>query len=98
MKRDRNCPSVILWSLGNELQTRNDWSGFNTNDWGITTYRIFSEYLKRWDDTRLTTVAMFPSRAGALRREPDGSDMEHCVAPDLAKVSEVSSFNYQSNC
>ena len=89
---------MILWSLGNELQTRNDWSGFNTNDWGVTTYRIFSEYLKRWDDTRLTTVAMFPSRAGALRREPDGSDMEHCVAPELAQISEVSSFNYQSNC
>ena len=98
VKRDRNCPSVILWSLGNELQTRNDWSCFNTNDWGVTTYRIFSEYLKRWDDTRLTTVAMFPSRAGALRREPDGSDMEHCVAPELAQISEVSSFNYQSNC
>ena len=98
VKRDRNCPSVILWSLGNELQTRNDWSGFNTNDWGVTTYRIFSEYLKRWDDTRLTTVAMFPSRAGALRREPDGSDMEHCIAPELAQISEVSSFNYQSNC
>ena len=98
VKRDRNCPSVILWSLGNELQTRNDWCGFRTNDWGVTTYRIFNEYLKRFDDTRLTTVAMFPARAGALRKEPDGSDMEYVIAPELAQVTEVSSFNYQSNC
>lgn len=98
VKRDRNSPSVILWSLGNELQTRGDWSGFNTNDWGVTTYRVFDTYLRRWDDSRLTTVAMFPARAGSLRKEPDGSDMEHCVAPELAQVTDVASFNYQSNC
>ncbi len=98
VKRDRNCPSVILWSLGNELQTRNDWCGFRTNDWGITTYRIFREYLHRFDPTRLTTVAMFPARAGALRKEPDGSDMQYVIAPELAQVTDVSSFNYQSNC
>ncbi len=98
VKRDRNSPSVILWSLGNEFQTRNEWAGFDTNDWGVTTYHVFNTYLKRWDDTRLTTAAMFPARAGALRKEADGSDMEHCVAPELAQISEVSSFNYQSNC
>ena len=98
VKRDRNSPSVILWSLGNELQTRGEWSGFDTNDWGVTTYNVFRTFLKRYDDTRLTTVAMFPSREGGLRREPDGSDMEHCVAPELAQVTDVSSFNYQSNC
>lgn len=98
VKRDRNSPSVILWSLGNELQTRNDWSGFNTNDWGVTTYRIFREYLHRWDDTRLTTVAMFPARAGALRKEADGSDMTQCIAPELAQACDIASFNYQSNC
>lgn len=98
VKRDRNSPSVIMWSLGNELQIRGDWSGFDTNDWGVTTYRIFDTYLRRWDDTRLTTVAMFPSRAGSLRKEPDGSDMTHCVAPELAQVTDVASLNYQSNC
>lgn len=96
VKRDRNSPSVVLWSLGNELQTRPDWSGYATNDWGITTYRIFREMLRRWDSTRLTTVAMFPARAGAQRGTPDFDTYR--VPPELAQVSEVSSFNYQSNC
>lgn len=96
IKRDRNSPSVVLWSLGNELQTRPDWSGYNTNDWGVTTYRIFNVLAKRWDPTRLTTVAMFPARAGAQRGTPDFNTYR--VPPELAQVSEVSSFNYQSNC
>ncbi len=96
VKRDRNCPSVVLWSLGNELQTRADWSGYQTNDWGITTYRIFREMLRRYDDSRLTTVAMFPARAGAQRGTPDFDTYR--VPPELAQVCEVSSFNYQSNC
>lgn len=93
VKRDRNCPSIVLWSLGNELQTRSDWSGFPTNDWGITTYRIFDQLVKRYDATRKTTVAMFPARAGAIREEKEFKTYH--VPPELACVTEVSSFNYQ---
>ena len=91
--RDRNHPSVVLWSLGNELQTRSDWSGYQTNDWGITTYRIFDQLVKRYDKTRPTTVAMFPARAGAQRGTPDFKT--YLVPPELACVTEVASFNYQ---
>ena len=93
IKRDRNHPSVVLWSLGNELQTRSDWSGYQTNDWGITTYRIFDQLVKRYDKTRPTTVAMFPARAGAQRNTPDFKT--YLVPPELACVTEVASFNYQ---
>ena len=93
VKRDRNHPSVVLWSLGNELQTRSDWSGYQTDDWGITTYRIFDQMLKRYDKTRPTTVAMFPARAGAQRNTPDFKT--YLVPPELACVTEVASFNYQ---
>lgn len=93
VKRDRNHPSVVMWSLGNELQTRSDWSGYQTDDWGITTYRIFDQFLKRYDATRPTTVAMFPARAGAQRNTPDFKT--YLVPPELACVTEVASFNYQ---
>lgn len=93
VKRDRNHPSVVLWSLGNELQTRSDWSGYQTDDWGITTYHIFDQMVKRYDKTRPTTVAMFPARAGAQRNTPDFKT--YLVPPELACVTEVASFNYQ---
>ncbi len=94
--RDRNCPSVVLWSLGNELQIRDNWSGYDTNDWGITTYRLFDVMVKRYDRTRPTTVAQFPARAGAIREEKEFKT--YMAPPELAVATEVSSFNYQWDC
>lgn len=97
IKRDRNRPSIILWSLGNELQIREGWAGFKgINDWGITTYRIFNQLVKRFDDSRLTTVAIFPARAGAITRH-DKDFNSYLVPPELACATEVASFNYQSD-
>ena len=94
--RDRNCPSVVMWSLGNELQIRDNWSGYKTNDWGITTYRLFDVMVKRYDATRPTTVAQFPARAGAIREEKEFKT--YMAPPELALATEVSSFNYQWDC
>ena len=97
VKRDRNRPSIILWSIGNELQIREDWTGLpGMNDWGVTSYRVFDQVVKRWDDTRKSTVAMFPARAGAISRKDKGFN-DHLVPPELACVTEVASFNYQSD-
>ena len=93
IKRDRNHPSVIMWSLGNELQMGDSYYGFQTNDWGITTYRIMKTMLERYDDTRKVTVAMFPSRANAIRNEPEWQD--NFNPPELSEVTDVASYNYQ---
>lgn len=66
------------------------------NDWGITTYRIFNQLVKRFDDSRLTTVAMFPARAGAITRHDKDFD-SYLVPPELACATEIASFNYQSD-
>ncbi len=94
--RDRNSPSVVMWSLGNELQVRDNWNGYKTNDWGITTYRIFDQMVKRYDPTRKTTVAQFPARAGGIREEKEFKT--YFAPPELACATEVSSFNYQWDC
>lgn len=94
LKRDRNHPSVILWSFGNELQMREDFAGFPTEDWGVTTYRIMNVLAKRYDSTRKTTVAMFPARAGAIGKTDPDFDIK-IFPPELATVTEVSSFNYR---
>ena len=94
IKRDRNHPSVIMWSIGNELQMREDLAGFPTGDWGVTTYRIFDVLVKRYDPTRKTTVAMYPSRAGAISRKESDFNKK-ILPPELSTVTEVASFNYQ---
>ncbi len=93
IKRDRNHPSVVLWSLGNELQMREDLCGYDTGDWGITTYRMLDVLAKRYDQTRPTTVAMFPSRRNGIDKH-DSIYRNYLVAPELATVTDVASFNY----
>lgn len=94
IRRDRNHPSVIMWSFGNELQTREDYAGYQTGDWGITTYRLLNVLSKRYDSTRPTTVAMHPSRANAMTKNNPEFDTKP-VPPELATVTDVSSFNYR---
>lgn len=83
VKRDRNHPSVIFWSLGNELQ---QYSNLPFNDWGVTAYKLQKELLHRYDDTRLTTVAMHPRYRNL---ETDS------IPADLAVATEVNSYNYR---
>ncbi|MFV0566172.1 MAG: glycoside hydrolase family 2 TIM barrel-domain containing protein [Flavobacteriaceae bacterium] len=98
IKRDRNHPSVILWSYGNEFQMREDLAGYPTSDWGVTSYKILDVLAKRYDPTRKSTVGLYPSRANALKRRDKGfDDEENIVPPELASVTEITSFNYQSH-
>lgn len=83
VKRDRNHPSVVLWSLGNELQQM---SNLPFNDWGVTAYKLQRELLRRYDTTRLTTVAMHP-------RFRDLST-DSLPAP-LARATDIQSYNYR---
>lgn len=95
IKRDRNHPSVIMWSLGNELQFQEERCGFPTRDWGVTTYRMMDVLVKRYDPTRKTTVAMYPARAGGIvKHDPDFRIEDNIVPPELATVTDIASFNY----
>lgn len=83
IKRDRNHPSVVMWSLGNELQTY--WS-LPYADWGITPYRLQKTLLQRYDITRPVTVAMHPR----------GRNMATDSLPaPLAMVTDIQAYNYR---
>lgn len=83
VKRDRNHPSVVMWSLGNELQTY--WS-LPYGDWGVTPYRLQRELLRRYDSTRPVTVAMHPR----------GRDLSTDSLPaPLARITDVAAYNYR---
>jgi beta-galactosidase len=83
VKRDRNSPSVIAWSLGNELQQD---PNMPYNDWGVTMYRMMRPLVARYDSTRLVTVAMHP------RYRNWQTDSLPC---DLAMITDFQSYNYR---
>ena len=83
IKRDRNHPSVVMWSLGNELQQY--WS-LPFADWGVTPYRLQRELLMRYDKTRPVTVAMHP-RTRSLTTDS--------IPAPLALVTDIASYNYR---
>lgn len=83
VKRDRNHPSVVMWSLGNELQQIWD---LPFRDHGITIYNMQKTLLERYDDTRKVTVAMHPRY-----RDMDNADLPH----PLARETDIASYNYR---
>ena len=82
-RRDRSHPSVVMWSLGNELQMISD---LPFNDWGVTPYRLQKMLLDRLDGTRLSTVAMHPRGRNHFT--------DSLPAP-LALVTDIASYNYR---
>ena len=83
VKRDRNSPSVVLWSLGNELQQDPNQP---FNDFGVTMYKLMRTLLNRYDSTRLVTVAMHP------RYRNWETDSLPC---ELAKITDIQAYNYR---
>ncbi|MCR5130673.1 MAG: DUF4982 domain-containing protein [Prevotella sp.] len=83
VKRDRNSPSVVLWSFGNELQQDPNQP---FNDFGVTMYKLMKTLLNRYDSTRLTTVAMHP------RYRNWQTDSLPC---ELAKATDIQAYNYR---
>ena len=83
VKRDRNSPSVVMWSLGNELQQDPNQP---FNDFGVTMYKLMRPLVARYDSTRKVTVAMHP------RYRNWETDSLPC---DLAMITDVQSYNYR---
>lgn len=83
VKRDRNHPSVVFWSLGNELQLIPD---LPYNDWGVTPFELQKKLLQRYDPTRLVTVAMHPRGRNELTDSLPAPLVEH---------TDIAAYNYR---
>jgi len=83
VKRSRNHPSVVIWSLGNELQ---GYSNLPFNDWGVTAYKLQKTLLNKYDTTRPVTVAMHPRYRSI--------ETDSIPAP-LALETDIASYNYR---
>jgi beta-galactosidase len=80
--RDRNHPSVIFWSIGNEIPEA-------AEAVGVSEASEIVEEIKRLDDTRLITAAINPFYKGKMVPWPD-------TAPAF-KSLDVGGYNYHWN-
>lgn len=83
IKRDRNHPCIVFWSLGNELQLIPD---LPYNDWGVTPFKLQKQLLQRYDSTRLVTVAMHP------RGRNEHTDS---LPAPLVEHTDIAAYNYR---
>jgi len=82
--RDRNHPSIILWSIGNEIRERADSAGLE-----IT--KMLKKRVQELDNTRMVTEAVCDF--WDARRTYNWE--EH--APAIFKILDVSGYNYMLN-
>ena len=81
--RDRNHPSIVFWSLGNELQLIPD---LPYNDWGVTPYKLQKTLLNRYDTTRPVTVAMHPRGR---------NEFTDSLPAPLVMETDIAAYNYR---
>jgi beta-galactosidase len=77
--RDRNHPSIILWSTGNEVLERDGRGG------GIEISRMLADHIRATDPTRPVTAAICDSWTGGTWEEMDG----------VFATLDVGGYNYQ---
>ncbi len=78
--RDRNHPSIIMWSIGNEVPEQGQPEG-------AITAKMLSDFTKKMDPTRPTTVAAQPGGKPWGGKFPD---------PEFFDAVDISGYNYEN--
>lgn len=79
LRRDRNHPSIILWSVGNEVEGQG-------SEQMLKTLEMLTDYMHREEPTRPVTCALQPFRDGKHRVD---------TVMEIAKRIDVLGCNYQ---
>lgn len=97
--RDRNHPSIILWSTGNEIIERDGRSE------GYACARMLADYIRSLDNTRAVTNALcgtwdnplFSPAGIDTAAVPEGFDYWGKVTEKFAEPLDVAGYNYLLN-
>jgi beta-galactosidase len=80
LRRDRNHPSIVLWSVGNEVSEQND-----TTQVGVERARMLQDYVHATEPTRPVTVVIAPADVSKRPYNKTGFN----------DVLDVVGYNYQ---
>ena len=106
IKRDRNHPSIYLWSVGNEVekQRKKFDPKFETEkdaaDQGADYLRDLVAFTHKMDPSRKVTAALFPARKDAeveWNHWDDHDQFMKTLPPAMAFNMDVVSWNYTGN-
>lgn len=95
IKRDRNHPSVFLWSVGNEVyqQIRKDM----THNGGVETLKMLVDEARRLDPSRPVTASQYPNRYGSTTKKGNSSKFLNADPHQFTFYTDVVSTNYLEN-
>jgi len=89
--RDRNHPSVFIWSVGNE-QTSHQ---MTAPDFGVTQFKAMADLIRGLDPTRAVTCGLFPARGNGVRYNVKPKSLfEDSEPAEMAFAMDVASCNY----
>lgn len=92
MCRDRNHPSVFIWSVGNEVyqQIQND----KTEKGGVEMLKMLVDYTRKLDPTRKTTYSQYPNRYKSVTKKKNVRAFEAAEPHQFEFYADVVSTNY----
>lgn len=90
MMRDRNHPSIFIWSVGNEVyhQIHKDKSA----DFGVSRLKDMVSFVNKIDPSRKVTCGLFPRRYRGHKAQDKG--FNQAAPPEMAFYMDVMSVNY----
>jgi len=92
LKRDRNHPSVFIWSVGNEVSQQ--LISNPDENFGVGLMRDLTDFVHKHEPTRKVTCGLFPARENGIRvfREPEAARAARPA--QIAFYMDVVSRNY----
>lgn len=94
--RDRNHPSVFIWSVGNETSHQfgqSFWEGpMDFSDYGVKHLKEKTALVKSLDPTRKSTCALYPARQGGVKHSDEKFDSSEPA--EMAFAMDIVSSNY----
>ena len=92
MERDRNHPSVIMWSVGNEVyqQIQAD----KTRKGGVEMLKMLVDHTRKIDPSRKITYSQYPNRYGDTREKKDVAKWLAADPHQFEFYTDIVSTNY----